>query len=111
MKETRREFLRIVGGAVAAAGMLLGGTGGARAQQNPDLENTGRDFRPGEKVPTSGVYSVIHDKVDGHDHTEVHQLALTAGTEFPSCKVCRGWARFRLHHAVEPAGAHPDFAS
>ena len=25
-------------------------------------------FKPGEKVPTSGIYDVIHDKLDGDDH-------------------------------------------
>ena len=29
------------------------------------------EFKPGEKVPVSGIYDVIHDKLDGHDHALV----------------------------------------
>ena len=44
------------------------------------------EFKPGDKVPTSGIYDVIHDKLDGEDH-----------------------AHFRLHEAAEPVEAHDHF--
>jgi len=111
MKETRREFVKIVGGAVAAAGVLMAGAGSAHAQQTAQAENTSKEFRAGEKVPTSGVYDVIHDRVDGQEHAQDHQLTLIAGNVFPACKACQGWVKFRLHHAAQNVGSHPDFTS
>ena len=67
------------------------------------------EFKPGDKVPVSGVYDVIHDKVDGSDHTAPHQVTAIAGTNFPRCRVCRGEVRFRLNRPVEHIQAHSDF--
>ena len=111
MKETRREFVKMVGGAVAAAGVLMAGAAGAHAQKKPDAENNREEFRAGEKIPTSGVYDVIHDRVDGQEHAQDHQLTLIAGNVFPNCKACQGWVKFRPHHAAQNLGSHPDFSS
>jgi len=91
--------------------VLVAGSGSAHAQRKPNPEKTGAEFRPGEKVSTSGVYDVIHDRVDGQEHAKDHQLTLLAGSVFPSCKACQGWVKFRLHQSVEHVGSHPDFAS
>jgi hypothetical protein len=110
MKETRREFVKMVGGAVAAATVLLmGGSRSAHAQQKPQAKKNNRDFRAGEKVPTSGVYDVIHDKIDGQVHAIDHQLTLVAGNVFPNCKACQGWVRFRIYYPVDHVGTNPNF--
>src|SRR5271165_5020958 len=53
-------------------------------------------FKPGDKVPASGIYDVIHDRLDGDDHALPHQITAIAGTLFPPCRVCRDWVGFRL---------------
>jgi hypothetical protein len=67
------------------------------------------EFKPGDTVPTSGIYEVIHDKLDGEDHAHPHQVLAIAGTVFPACRGCHGWVRFRLRQAAEPVEAHPHF--
>jgi len=63
-------------------------------------------FKPGDNVPASGIYDVIHDRLDGDDHALPHQITAIAGTLFPPCRVCREWVNFRLHRAAEQVGAH-----
>ena len=102
--------MKLVGGAVAAAGVLMAGTPSVHADPKPRTEKTSRWFKAGEKIPVSGVYDVVHDRIDGQYHAMDHQLALVAGAKFPNCKACQGWVKFRLHQAPEHTGAHPDFA-
>jgi YjzC-like protein len=64
------------------------------------------EFKPGERVPTSGVYDVVHDKLDGDDHAHPHQVTAMAGSVFPPCRGCKGSVRFRLHLAAEHLEAH-----
>ena len=67
------------------------------------------EFSPGDKVPVTGVYDVIHDKVDGEYHALPHEITARAGTKFPPCRVCREQVRFRLHQAPKDVHAHHDF--
>lgn len=67
------------------------------------------EFKPGDKVPTSGVYEVIHDKLDGEDHAHPHRVIAMAGTLFPHCRGCHEFVRFRLHEAAEPVELHDHF--
>src|SRR5215469_17773423 len=98
MNETRRGFMKLVGGAVVAAGTVMVDSRDAQAEsQPPRTECESREFRPGEKVPISAVYDVIHDRIDGQPHAADHQLTLAAGRRFPNCKVCQGWVKFRVH--------------
>jgi uncharacterized protein len=64
------------------------------------------EFKPGDTVPTSGIYDVIHDKLDGDDHANPHQVTAIAGMVFPPCRGCNGWVRFRLHQAAEHVETH-----
>ena len=48
-----------------------------------------RAYKPGQMVPVSGLYSVIHQ-----DHRSEHQVVAIRGDEFPSCRVCKGEVRF-----------------
>jgi hypothetical protein len=107
MKETRRrEFFKIAGVA-AIGGCLMEAT--VRAQEKTSSATNVKDFAPGEKVPTNGIYEVIHDKLDGEDHAQQHRVILIAGALFPACKVCREWVRFRLYAAAERVEAVPHF--
>ena len=67
------------------------------------------EFKPGDTVPTSGLYEVMHDKLDGDDHAHPHQVIAISGTVFPPCRGCHGWVRFRLHQAAEHVEAHEHF--
>jgi len=75
------------------------------------MANNDDVFKPGEKVPTSGIYDVIHDKLDGDDHAHPHQVTAITGTVFPPCRGCKGSVRFRLHQAAEHLDAHDHFNS
>ncbi len=108
MNGTRRDFVKLVGGAFATVSALMAGTHSLHADPKPCTES--RELRAGETIPVSGVYDVIHDRIDGQDHAADQQLTLIAGAKFPKCKVCQGWVKFRLHQSAEHIGAHPDFA-
>jgi hypothetical protein len=69
------------------------------------------ELKPGEKVPTSGIYDVIHDKLDGDHHALPHQVTAIAGKVFPRCRGCHGSVRFRLHQAAEHVEDHHHFKS
>jgi hypothetical protein len=73
------------------------------------MEEKSDEFKPGDQVPASGIYDVIHDKLDGDDHAHPHQVIAMSGTVFPPCLGCHGWVRFRLHQAAEPVEAHHHF--
>ena len=103
MQETRRDFMKLVGGAVAAVGVVMAGRlDGHAAPMHSQARTKTREFKPGEKIPVSGMYDAVHDRIDGQAHAADHQLALIAGGEFPNCKACQGWVRFRLHQATQP---------
>ncbi|HZS28712.1 MAG TPA: hypothetical protein VFB76_15905 [Candidatus Angelobacter sp.] len=48
-------------------------------------------FKPGEIVPDSGVYWVIHK-----EHRPAHLNELRAAETFPHCKQCKDEVRFEL---------------
>ena len=75
------------------------------------MANENDEFKPGDKVPTSGIYDVIHDKLDGDDHAHPHQVTVISGTVFPPCRGCKGSVRFRLHQDAEHLDAHDHFNS
>ena len=58
------------------------------------------EYKPGDRVPVSGIYDVTHDKLDGDDHALPHQVTAIAGKVFPPCRWCGGEVRFRLHRAA-----------
>lgn len=49
-------------------------------------------FRPGEVVPESGIYEVLHDA----DHRQAHDAVMIMGNRFPSCEGCNERVRFRI---------------
>ena len=79
---------------------------GARGTSSPNIKD---EYKPGERVPVSGIYDVTHDKLDGDDHALPHQVTAIGGTEFPPCRVCGAQVRFRLRHAAERVESNGHF--
>ncbi len=52
-----------------------------------------QDYKPSDKVPVSGVYTVRHD-----GHREEHEATLLEGETFPACACCQESVRFILRH-------------
>ena len=67
------------------------------------------ELKPGDKVPVSGIYDVIHDKLDGDDHALPHHVTAIEGEVFPRCGGCHSSVRFRLHQAAQHVAAHDHF--
>ena len=54
-------------------------------------------FKPGENVPQSGLYLVVHD-----NHRADHEASLFQGEQFPACAQCDVGVRFKLIRAASP---------
>lgn len=53
-------------------------------------------YKPGQKVPSSGVYRVMHDKI----HAANHEVTAIKGEPFPPCNHCGDRPRFKLVKAT-----------
>jgi hypothetical protein len=53
-------------------------------------------YSPGEKVPETGIYRVIHET-----HRLMHMATLLRFETFPICKRCRDKVRFAFVRRVE----------
>ncbi|MGA2426379.1 MAG: hypothetical protein ABSG07_20450 [Terriglobales bacterium] len=69
------------------------------------MAEIGELFKPGDKVPHSGIYDVIHDPV----HTQRHQVTCVFDDTFPPCNHCGGHVRFRLAVKALHITHHDDF--
>lgn len=58
--------------------------------------------RPGQIVPTSGIYRVEH-----RPHRLMHIATLLIGTRFPRCKRCGAAVRFALVRSLKDGRAVP----
>ena len=65
-----------------------------------------KDFRPGERIPHSGVYLVVH-----REHRPTHEATLVAGKPFPGCARCGTEVRFRLLRNANSIEKDPDFSA
>ena len=59
-------------------------------------------FKPGQTVPTSGIYCVEHGP-----HRLMHMATLVINTRFPRCKRCGVAVRFTLVRPLNDARAVP----
>jgi len=59
-------------------------------------------FKPGERVPASGVYCIEH-----HSHRLMHTATLIANGRFPRCKRCGNAVRFTLLRYVKDGFVFP----
>jgi len=89
----------------AASGERTGSPLGTTSARNTEL------YKPGDTVPTSGIYEAIHDKLDGSDHAQPHPVMAVSGKRFPRCRVCLEQARFRLLQAADFVDADNHFKS
>ena len=64
--------------------------GGPRSLR--DRGRHGRLFLPGEPVPETGIYEVIHDQA----HRTSHEVVMHGQDLFPACDQCDQRVRFRL---------------
>ena len=55
----------------------------------------GAQFRPGDAVPHSGIYRVVHDPI----HAQEHEVTCLFGKRFPPWRGC-GQPRFVLVRAA-----------
>ncbi len=62
---------------------------------------------PGERVPQSGAYLVLHHL----RHRPEHTVVAIEGEVFPHCRVCRDQVRFKLQFDAEYVLNDPDFTS
>lgn len=53
-------------------------------------------YHPGDTVPTSGIYDVLHDK----NHLQPHQVTCIKGAKFPPCHGCGDKVVFCLAKAA-----------
>lgn len=67
-------------------------------------ERMAQEFKPGEKVPSSGVYRVLHKS-----HRDEHDATLREGEQFPTCTVCDQNVRFRLVQSAKMIDRDADF--
>jgi hypothetical protein len=62
-------------------------------------------FQPGDKVPRSGVYRVMHAR----NHAPRHEVTVVYGRDFPLCNACGRQARFVLLRPARVVDSNPHF--
>ena len=61
-------------------------------------------FQPGDVVPESGVYTVVHDQ-----HRQRHTATIFQGDRFPQCARCGKSVRFLLARSAALISEDVDF--
>lgn len=61
-------------------------------------------YRPGDIVPASGIYLVLHDQ-----HHRPHEVTYVKGEVFPPCNHCGYHPRFSLERAAHHVHNHDQF--
>lgn len=69
------------------------------------MAEIGDVFTEGTKVPNSGIYDVIHDKL----HTRRHQVTCVFNEPFPPCNHCGKNVKFRLAVKAIHLKDYPEF--
>ena len=69
-----------------------------------------QEYKPGEIVPQSGIYTITHDQA----HADMpHEVTVIKGRRFPTCRRrgTRGWASPQIPHSKSAAFVpKPDLA-
>ena len=59
-----------------------------------------QEYKPGEIVPQSGIYTITHDPA----HPGMpHEVTVIKGPRFPTCRHCKG-VTFEVAHAAKHVG-------
>jgi len=64
-----------------------------------------KEHKPGEEVPISGIYMVVHDK----EHRIRHEVTCVKGNRFPPCNHCGQGVRFVLSKGAEHIATDASF--
>jgi hypothetical protein len=64
-------------------------------------------YKPGQEVPSSGIYKVVHDTVH---KGEEHEVTAVKGEPFPPCNHCGHHPRFTLVRAAHHIKNHKNFS-
>lgn len=63
------------------------------------------EYKPGEKVPESGIYTALHDAY----HAARHEVTCVQGEHFPPCRGCGSKVRFTFARAAKHISEHEHF--
>ncbi len=66
----------------------------------------GDKFKTNDRVPASGIYKVIHDKVN----PQYHEVTCIEGRKFPPCRDQPSEAEFELVRIAIHIEKHPQFS-
>ena len=69
---------------------LRGESGDPTSRRGPGKH--GKIFLPGQPIPETGIYEVIHDRA----HRASHEAVMHRGDLFPACDQCDMRVRFKL---------------
>jgi hypothetical protein len=69
------------------------------------MAEIGTQYEPGESVPNSGIYKVVHDPY----HSKEHEVTCVYGKPFPPCNHCGHHVRFILVRAARHIETHDNF--
>jgi len=60
-------------------------------------------YKPGQIVPESGIYTVEHDR----NHAQRHEVTAIKGEPFPPCRNCGRGVTYVLARAAHHVKVHP----
>jgi hypothetical protein len=63
-------------------------------------------FRPGDRAPVTGIYSVTHDQ-----HRAPHDVFAAQGDKFPQCRQCGARVNFALSQVASHIDSDKDFGN
>ena len=64
-----------------------------------------RTYQPGNTVPTSGIYSVLHRE----NHRGPHEVVMVGRDKFPKCEICGREVNYCLMRSAPYVFEDPDF--
>jgi len=64
-----------------------------------------RVYQPGDTVPLSGIYSVLHSE----NHRGPHEVVMVGRDRFPKCEICDRKVNYRLVHSAPYVFEDHDF--
>ena len=64
-----------------------------------------RVYQPGDRVPSSGIYAVLHSE----SHRGPHEVVMVGRDKFPKCEICGGEVNYRLVRSAPYVFEDQDF--